>query len=79
MPTPTPARRATSSICASAPCSANAARAASRTLARLRIASARSGLLTIVGSVVDKRNVALPSIQTDLGFSESGLQWVANA
>jgi EmrB/QacA subfamily drug resistance transporter len=24
-------------------------------------------------------NVALPSIQTDLGFSESGLQWVVNA
>ena len=24
-------------------------------------------------------NVALPSIQTDLGFSENGLQWVVNA
>ena len=24
-------------------------------------------------------NVALPSIQTDLGFSESSLQWVVNA
>ena len=24
-------------------------------------------------------NVALPSIQTDLGFSTSGLQWVVNA
>src|SRR6266550_6966355 len=24
-------------------------------------------------------NVALPSIQTDLGFSASGLQWVVNA
>jgi MFS family permease len=24
-------------------------------------------------------NVALPSIQRDLGFSENGLQWVVNA
>src|SRR3954454_112880 len=24
-------------------------------------------------------NVALPSIQTDLGFSQNGLQWVGNA
>src|SRR3954469_14578077 len=41
-------------------------------------------LLTCVGQfmvVLDISivNVALPSIQTDLGFSASGLQWVVNA
>src|SRR3954447_6415885 len=43
VPLPTPARRAISSTPTSRPCSANAVRAASRTRARLRAASARNG------------------------------------
>ena len=52
VPTPTPAARATSSICASAPCSAKTTRAASRIRSRLRRASARWGLgVWVVGAL----------------------------
>src|ERR1700737_1402804 len=37
-----------------------------------------TGFLLIVGDMTIV-NVALPSIQTDLGFSQSGLAWVINA
>ena len=55
VPLPTPARRAISSTPTSSPASANAVRAASRTRARLRAASARSGR---AGASIDARSYA---------------------
>jgi MFS family permease len=42
----------------------------------LAVLAAAQFMVVLDASIV---NVALPSIQTDLGFSENGLQWVVNA
>src|SRR3954454_17122573 len=65
VPTPTPARRATSSTCASSPSAANVSRAAASTRSRLRRASARSGLMSVV---VDKRNHDSVIVEAEFEF-----------
>jgi MFS family permease len=44
--------------------------------AALVVLAAAQFMVVLDASIV---NVALPSIKTDLGFSESSLQWVVNA
>src|SRR5919112_1788215 len=76
-----------SSICASGPHLASTLFAAFSTASRFRRASARKGpalaLLALVQFVIvldaSIVNVALPSIGTDLNFSQDNLSWVVNA